>query len=147
MLKVVVLDTNAISRNLLTSVLVNGGYDVVGDSNITPAALASMIKLQPQLVCIDIGTADSEGLGKLATLRSELPKALVFLVSGKFEPATIESAVAHGVQGFIVKPFNAVTVLGTIRKTVIKFAKQHRAGAVENTNEAPNESASENSAS
>lgn len=126
MLKVVVIDGNAISRNLLTSVLVNGGYNVIGDSNTGPAGLAAMIKLQPQLVCVDIGSADAEGFERLATLRAGLPKALIFLVSGKFDPATVQSAAERGVHGFIVKPFNAVTVLAGIRNGIIKLAKQHR---------------------
>lgn len=126
MLKVVVCDGNAISRNLLTSVLVNGGYDVIGGSNISTAGLAGMIKLQPQLVCIDLGSSDEDGFEKLGTIHEGLPKALVFLVSGKFDSATIQTAVERGVHGFIVKPFNAVTVLGTIRNAIIKVAKQHK---------------------
>lgn len=126
MLKVVVIDGNAISRNLLTSVLTSGGHDVVGDSNISPAGIAGMIKLKPQLVCIDIGQADEAGLERLDTIRAGLPKALVFLVSGKMEPATVQCALERGVHGFIVKPFNGVTVLNSIRNAVIKVAKQHR---------------------
>lgn len=127
MIKTVVIDANAISRNLLSSVLLNGGYDVIGDANATSAGLASMIKLQPQIVCIDVGPPTSEGMSRLAVLREELPKAMLFLVSGKLDPATVQSALDHGVHGFIVKPFNAGTVLGTIRNAVIKLARQLRA--------------------
>lgn len=133
MLKVVVLDTNAISRNLLTSVLVSGGYEVVGDANITSAAIAGMLKLRPQLVCIDIGGTDEEAFGKIDAIRTSLPKALIFLVSSKFSAEAIQGALARGVHGFIVKPFNAQTVMATIRKTVIQLAKQHRAASSENT--------------
>lgn len=126
MLKVVVIDSNAISRNLLTSVLVNGGLDVLGDSNTSPAGLAAMIKLQPQLVCIDLGGTDDEAFEKLATLRAGLPKSVVFLVSAQFDASTVQTAAERGVHGFIVKPFNAVNVLGSIRKAIIKLAKQHR---------------------
>jgi DNA-binding NtrC family response regulator len=85
-----------------------------------------MTKLQPQMVCIDIGQADEEGMAKLDTLRAALPKTLVFMVSGKIDPATIQSAIQRGVHGFIVKPFNAVTVQKTIRNAVFKLAKQHQ---------------------
>ena len=125
MIKAVVIDANAISRNLLTSVLVNGGFDVIGDANITSAGLAAAIKLGPQIVCMDIGQADAEGLEKLDTVRQGLPKALLFLVSGKFDAATVQCALERDVHGFIVKPFNAGTVLATIRRAIIKIAKQH----------------------
>ena len=137
MLKVVVIDGNALSRNLLTSVLDSGGYNVAGDSNPTSAGMAGMIKLQPQIVCIDIGTADEEGLARLDTLRGALPKALLFLVSGKFDPVTVETAVKRGVHGFIVKPFKPETVLKTIRNTVLKLAQQHRQANVAQDKETP----------
>lgn len=126
MLKVVVIDGNAISRNLLTSVLVNGGFDVIGDANASTASLAAMIKLQPQIVCIDIGSSDDEGFNKLATLQASLPRSLYFLVSGQFDAATVQTASARGVHGFIVKPFNAVSVIATIRKAIIKIARLHQ---------------------
>lgn len=126
MIRTVVIDGNAISRNLLISVLATGGYDVVGDASTTPAGLANMIKLQPQIVCIDIGMPAEEGMDKLDTLRAALPKTVIFLVSGKLDPAIVQSALTRGVHGFIVKPFNAKTVLGTIRNAVVKLAHQHR---------------------
>jgi len=125
MIKAVVIDANAISRNLLTSVLQNGGFDVVGDTTLSPAGLASAIKLAPQIVCMDLGAPDSGGMDRLDTLRQGLPKALVFLVSGSFDAATVQAGLERGVHGFIVKPFNAGTVLATIRRAVIKLARQH----------------------
>jgi two-component system, chemotaxis family, chemotaxis protein CheY len=129
MLKVVVMDANAISRNLLTSVLTSGGHEVVGEYNTTGASIAAMTKLQPQLVCIDIGAADEEGLAKLDQVRQELPKALLFLVSGTFEAALVQAAAARGVHGFIVKPFKSAAVLENIRNTILKLARKHREGA------------------
>lgn len=136
MLKVAVVDNNTVSRNLLTSVLVNGGHNVVGGSNASSAGLASMIKLKPQLVCIDIGEADAAGLAMLDTLRSGLPKSLIFLVSGKIDSDTVQRAIERGVHGFIVKPFNTVTVLAHIRNTIIKVARQHAQANSTNDNPA-----------
>jgi DNA-binding NarL/FixJ family response regulator len=126
MLRVAVLDANAISRNLLTSVLTNGGFDVVGEAGATSAGIASMAKLHPQLVCIDIGGDDEESFAKIDLVREAMPKAVLFLVSGQFNPAAIQTAQGRGVRGFIVKPFNSANVLNTVRKTVIALAKQHR---------------------
>ncbi len=130
MLKVVVIDSNAISRNLLTTVLTNGGYEVVGDASPSSAGLASMARLKPQIVCIDIGNPDEEGWGRIDALRSDLPKAVLFMVSGQMSPDTVQDALSRGVHGFIVKPFNALTVLATIRNTIVKLARQHRKATV-----------------
>src|SRR4051812_13395286 len=117
MITVVVIDANAISRNLLSSVLTTGGYDVVGETNTSPAGLAGAIKLAPQIVCIDIGQPDNDGMSRLDILRSGLPKALIFMVSGQLEAAAVQNGLQRGVHGFIVKPFNAAVVLNTIRNS------------------------------
>lgn len=128
MLKVVVIDGNAISRNLLTTLLMNGGYEVVGDSNASSAGIAGMIKLQPQIVCIDIGAADEEGMKRLDTVCAGLPKSLLFMVSSSFDAATVEGCAKRGVRGFIVKPFKVATVLNTIRNAVLKVVRKHQTG-------------------
>jgi len=126
MLKVVIIDNSAISRGLLNTVLTDGGYEVVGDANTAPASLAKMIKLQPQIVCADVGEA-ADAITVLTTLREGLPRAILFVVSGKLEAAMLEAALKHGAHGFIVKPFNSATVLKTIRNSVIKVVKQQQA--------------------
>ena len=127
MLKAVILDGNAIARNLLTSVLTSGGHEVVGDSNIAPASLTKMVRLRPQIVFIDIGDANDEGFALIDQLRKDLPKSLIFLVSSKIDANTLQTAQQRGVHGFIVKPFNSVAVLSSIRNTIIRIAKQQRA--------------------
>jgi DNA-binding NarL/FixJ family response regulator len=131
MLKVVIIDGNAISRGLLGSVLTNGGYEVVGDSNTSSAGIANMAKLQPQIVCVDTGDAENNGMDMLESLRNTFPKALLFMVAAKMDSDRVRSALERGVHGFIVKPFNAVTVLLTIRNAVIKLAKQQRVQSTE----------------
>jgi len=125
MLKVAIIDGSAIARGLLNTVLTDGGHEVVGDSNTSPAGLARMIKLQPNVICVDIGM-EPDRLTILDTLHEALPRAIIFLVSGKIEPDLVTEAVKHGVQGFIVKPFNSVTVLKTIRATILKFVQRQR---------------------
>jgi two-component system chemotaxis response regulator CheY len=124
MLKVVIIDGNAISRNLLSSVLTTGGYEVIGDTNTSSAGIASMVKLQPQVICVDTGDAENSGMDMLDSLRGMFPKSLIFMVAAKMDADRLQAALQRGVHGFIIKPFNAVTVLMTIRNAVIKLAKQ-----------------------
>lgn len=127
MLKAIIIDNQAVARNLLASVLNNGGHEVVGDCNTNLSNLARMVRLQPQIVCIDIGEANNDGLALIDNLRRELPKALIFLVSAKIDADTIQATKERGVSGFIVKPFNSVAVLTAIRSTIIRIATQQRA--------------------
>ncbi len=129
MLKAIILDNQAVARDLLASVLNNGGHEVVGGSNTNVSNLARLVKLQPQIVCVDIGETNGDGLALLDSLRKELPKALIFLVSAKIDADIIQQVQQHGVSGFIVKPFNATAVLTSIRNTIIRIATKQRANA------------------
>jgi len=129
MLKVVVMDGNAISRGLLISVLTNGGHLVVGDSNVTFTGIAKMVKLKPQLVCIDLDQVEGDKFETLDKIRSELPKTIFFLVSNSFDAESIKKGQEHGVKGFIVKPFNTARVLTAIRNAVVKFVQEMKKSA------------------
>ena len=127
MLKVVIIDANSITRNLLSTLLVAGGYDVIGDANTSDAGLARAIKLDPQILCVDIGEVADQRFTIIDLLRKALPKALIFVVSGRMDSDLVQGAAQRGVHGFIVKPFNPVTVQTAIRNAILKIARQRQA--------------------
>ncbi|PRC92207.1 ANTAR domain-containing response regulator [Solimicrobium silvestre] len=124
MLKVVVIDGNAISRGLLNTMLTNGGHEVIGGGNVSSSSIARMVKLKPQLICMDLGQVEDDKMAVLDNIRKELPKTIVFLVSNSFDAETIKQGQEHGVRGFIVKPFNSATVLTSIRTAVLTFVRE-----------------------
>lgn len=125
MLKAVLVDSNAVSRGLLNTVLQDGGYEVVGQTHTAHGALLLAMKFQPQIMCIAREQVE-DGSAIVEQLREALPKTLVFMVSGTFDAPTIEAAMARGVHGFIVKPFKADTVLKTIRNTVLALVRRQQ---------------------
>ena len=127
MLKAVLVDSNAVSRGLLNTVLQEGGYEVVGQTHTAQGALVLAMKFQPQIICIARDQVE-DGSGVVEQLREALPKTLVFMVSSTFDAPTIEAAMARGVHGFIVKPFKADTVLKTIRATVLALVRRQQGG-------------------
>ena len=126
MLKAVIIDSSAVARGLLNTVLLDGGYDVVGQSHTCAAGLALLIKFNPHIVCIAREQMEN-GEDVVQEIRTKWPKTLIFMVSSEFDAATIQAAHAMGVSGFIVKPFKADTVLNTIRNVVIAMVKRQRA--------------------
>lgn len=130
MLKAIIIDASAVARGLLNTVLADGGYDVVGSTHTMAQGLALATKFHPQLVCIARENIE-DGSGVIEELRAKLPKALIFMVSGAIDAATIQSSMALGVNGFIVKPFKADAVLKTIRTAVLALIKRQQAPAAE----------------
>ena len=128
MLKAVIVDGNAVSRSMLGTVLADGSYEVVGATHTSALGYGLAIKHRPHVICIAREQVE-DGNNVVEQLRAELPKTLVFLVSGTLDAQAVQSAAARGVHGFIVKPFKADTVLKTIRNTVIAFVKKQQASA------------------
>jgi two-component system chemotaxis response regulator CheY len=126
MLKAVIIDSSAVARGLLNTVLIDGGYDVVGQAHTCANGMALLIKYQPHIVCIAREQMES-GEDVVREIKTNWPKTLIFMVSSEFDAATIQQAHAMGVSGFIVKPFKADTVLNTIRNVVIAMVKRQRA--------------------
>jgi two-component system chemotaxis response regulator CheY len=126
MLKAVLVDSNAISRGLLNTVLTDGSYEVVGQTHTVHGALLLAAKFRPQLICI--AREQIEEGDVVEQLRATLPKTFIFMVSGTLDAPTIQAALARGVHGFIVKPFKADAVLKTIRNTVIAAVRKQQAG-------------------
>ena len=141
MLKAVIIDSSAVARGLLNTVLMDGGYEVVGQAHTCAAANALLIKHNPQIICISRDTIEAD-TAAMDAMRKDWPKAMIFMVSSEFDEATIRKGHAMGINGYIVKPFNAGTVLKTIRNTVITTVKRQQkaqegtAGAAESGDEA-----------
>jgi len=127
MLKALIVDGSAIARGLLNTVLTDGGYDVVAQTHTGHQALLLATKHRPQIVCIAREQVE-DGSRVVEELRAQLPKAMIFMVSGTLDAATIQDALGRGVHGFIVKPFKADAVLKTIRNTVIAVVRKQQAG-------------------
>lgn len=125
MLKAVIIDSSAVARGLLNTVLMDGGYDVVGQGHTGASANMLMVKHNPQIVCIARDVVDADEAA-IVELRKGWPKAMLFMVSSEFDAATVQKAHAMGFIGFIVKPFNGGTVLKTIRNTIITTVKRQQ---------------------
>ena len=125
MLKAVIIDSNAISRGLLNTVLTEGGYSVEGQTHTSAQGYALLQKYHPHIVCIALEQVE-DGHQVVEQIREHMPKTLIFMVSGAIDAATLQAALARGVHGFIVKPFKADAVLKTIKNTVLAMIKKQQ---------------------
>jgi two-component system chemotaxis response regulator CheY len=125
MIKALIVDANAISRGLLNTVLTEGSYAVVAQTHTGAQGVALALKHQPHIVCVAREQVE-DGSQIIEQLRAQLPKVIVFMVSGSLDAPAIQAALARGVHGFIVKPFKADAVLRTIRNTVVAIVKKQR---------------------
>ena len=125
MLKAMIVDASALSRDLLNTVLTDGGYSVVGQTHASSQGFALVQKFHPHFACIARDQIE-DGAKIVEQIRATLPKTIIFMVAGAIDAPTLQAALARGVQGFIVKPFKADAVLKTIRNTVLATIKKQQ---------------------
>lgn len=136
MLKAVIIDASAISRDLLSTILLAESYQVVGHSHSGTHGLALAIKHKPHIVCVDMQIV-YESADFMPRMREQLPKTLVFMMSSELKADTLKDALARGVHGVIIKPFNSVKVINTIKTAVLAFVKRQQAAAQAKQPDAP----------
>jgi len=88
--------------------LARGGFDVVGTAHTGQQGLDLAAELLPELVLLDIHLPDMSGLDVLQGLRNRPRQPVdVLVITASRELETVRSAMAGGVQHYLVKPFTS----------------------------------------
>lgn len=114
--RIVIVDDESLMRSVLKSLLQSAGHAVVGEASNGIAALEQCLKLQPDVVLLDINMPGADGLRVLRAIRKEFPMVKVIMVSAHGSLDRVSSAISAGAVGFVVKPFNAANVLKQIER-------------------------------
>lgn len=117
---ILIVDDDAILRELLKGILRAGEYNVVGEAGNGEQGLALAEKLQPDVICLDIHMPKMNGIQCLEALRAGNPARKVVMISGDATLPMVQEALTKGASGFIVKPFNAARVLDTLQRCINK---------------------------
>jgi two-component system chemotaxis response regulator CheY len=115
-IRVVIIDDYDMTRMLLRIILNGDHYDVVGEASDGKEGVELCLELQPDLILLDVNMPVMNGLEALETIHSRLPEAIVLMVTGDSDVEMVNQAIKNGASGCIVKPFNAESVLQTLRQ-------------------------------
>ena len=113
----VVEDEKAI-RNFLEAKLAANHYRVMTAAN-GAAALSMAMSHCPDLILLDLGLPDQDGMAVLAAIRqwSSVP---VIVVSARQQEADIVLALDHGADDYITKPFSNSVLMARMRTALRK---------------------------
>lgn len=126
--KIVIVDDNDLTRSLLRGLLVAEGYQVVGEANNGDQGFEMILRIRPDIVCLDVNMPKTDGLTVLRQIRQHVPEQVVVMVTGNTDRDTVQGAITGGAAGFIVKPFNSAKVLSSIEVAMKKVVAAPRAG-------------------
>ena len=111
--KILVVDDEPSIRTLIKSTLARAGYAVIEAGTAREAATAAQID-KPDLVLLDLGLPDRDGLEIIASLRGEagIP---VIVVSAREDSEQKVAALDLGAEDYVTKPFDTEELLARIR--------------------------------
>jgi two-component system, chemotaxis family, chemotaxis protein CheY len=113
--RILIADDNDVIRRALRGLIRHDeSLTVVGEASSGHSALEAIKALQPDVVCLDVLMPGLDGLSVLRTIREEHPAIRIVLITGESTAEVVKQARELGAHGFVVKPFNAATVLGAI---------------------------------
>lgn len=121
---IMIVDDNAMTRELLRSTLSSAKLDVLGEAGSGEAAIAMAEKLQPAIVCLDIFMPGMDGIETLKALKASYPRIVVLMVTGNPFPEKVKEALAAGADGFLVKPFTPAKVMEALKAALQRHAQE-----------------------
>jgi two-component system KDP operon response regulator KdpE len=114
--KILVVDDEPQIRNLLRTTLVRGGYRVVEASTAKEALNARAID-RPDLILLDLGLPDRDGLELVAALRGE-PASRLIVISARDQIEQKVAALDLGADDYVTKPFDTEELLARVRASL-----------------------------
>ncbi|MBN1948208.1 MAG: sigma-54-dependent Fis family transcriptional regulator [Candidatus Cloacimonetes bacterium] len=114
---VLIIEDEKTVQYLLSLTLEEAGYSVqaVADGK---AALSYLKKNQPDLILLDIGLPDMDGINVLRRIREKSPEQLVIMVTGFKSLEFAIEAMKAGAYDYITKPFHNEELILVIRKAL-----------------------------
>lgn len=116
MISVVVADDHGIVREGLRRLLESeSDLEVLGEASDGREVLEQVEKHSPEVVVLDITMPRLGGLETLERMRADHPSVKVILLSVHSDPPFIQSAIALGADGYVLKNGRAAEIVTAIR--------------------------------
>jgi two-component system, chemotaxis family, protein-glutamate methylesterase/glutaminase len=120
-IKALVVDDSAYNRTVITQMLsADGGIDVVGSATDGVDAIAKTLRLQPDVITLDLEMPNMDGFTFLRWLMKERPTPVIVL-SSRSDTRSVFRALELGAVEFLAKPESRISrSIETIAKDLLQ---------------------------
>ncbi len=116
MKRVLIVDDAVFMRNTLRMMLERNEFEVVGQAEDGIEAISEYIRLQPDIVTMDITMPKMSGLDALIKIKEVNPSAKVVMITAMGNEIMVKEAIMSGAVNFIVKPFQEDKVVELLKR-------------------------------
>jgi two-component system, response regulator PdtaR len=122
--RVVIAEDEAIIRLDLKEILLDEGYDVVGETGRGDEAVDLVRAHHPDLVILDVKMPGSDGLAAARAIRDLELKVAVLILTAFSQRNLIDEARDAGVAAYLVKPFQRIELMPAIDQAVARCEQE-----------------------
>ena len=122
-IKVLVIDDEPPIRKLLRMGLATQGYQTTEAPN--GKAALELLKEAPDLIILDLGLPDTQGLELLRTMRARNESVPIVVLSSRGDEAGKVQALDFGADDYVTKPFGMDELLARIRAALRHQLQTH----------------------
>lgn len=102
-MRILLADDHALVRDGIASLLQAWGHEVIGQASDGREAVELAVKLQPELVLMDVRMPSLSGLEATAAIKSRLPGIAVVMLTVSEAEDDLFTAIKLGAQGYLLK--------------------------------------------
>jgi len=122
-LKVLIIDDEPPIRKLLRMGLTTQGYEILDAPNGKTAL--ELLKHKPDLVILDLGLPDMQGLELLTLIRARIESVPIVVLSSRGDEAGKVDALDRGADDYVTKPFGMDELLARMRAALRHQLQAH----------------------
>ncbi|MCH7873765.1 MAG: response regulator [Gemmatimonadetes bacterium] len=115
---ILVCDDAMFMRTMISDILSQAGFDIVGEAATGLQAVEKYRQLKPDLVTMDIVMPDMSGIDAVREIIKDDPNARVLMCSAMGQQALVAEAIQAGAKDFLVKPFQPSRVLEAVQRVL-----------------------------
>jgi two-component system chemotaxis response regulator CheY len=115
---VLICDDAAFMRSMLSDILTQANFEVVGEAQTGVEAVEKYRQLRPDLITIDILMPDQSGIDAVKEIVQFDPDARVLMCSALGQQSLVVAAIQAGARDFVVKPFQPSRVLEAVERVL-----------------------------
>jgi len=120
--RVLSADDDALIRMDLAEMLVEEGFDVVGQAGDGERAAALAVELRPDLVILDVKMPGKDGIAVAAEIAGQ-QIAPVIILTAYSDRELIQRALDAGAMTYLAKPFTSATLLPAMELAAARYAE------------------------
>jgi DNA-binding NarL/FixJ family response regulator len=114
-LSVMLVDDHRVFREGLRDLLLEQGFEVVGEAANPEEAVSIAAKKRPQVALMDIKMADGSGIEATRRLAKRCPETRVVMLTGSPDQKDVVESVQAGAAGYLLKGSSIEEIVASVR--------------------------------